>query len=580
MPDGGLAAAQQAHPARADGANDPAQVPVGRAPDAPAGRRRLGLTARIVGIAGSAIALVALALALSFGRDVKKLLEEELTSLGRLAALSLANTSSNLLFSQDLGGLEAVAGATLADVPGAAYVIVRDERGRPLAEAVQPALGAARPAAIDPGELKLGTRVLERTIAVGGQQVLHVVALVVFKGGSDAQYLDPLGLAPAGGAGTAGARVLGSVEIGLPLADLTARIAAATRRSMGLATLVFAACLLAMIPLVNLTTRPLSELSKAAIGIAEGDLRQDVRRSGNDEIADLARSFGRMVSELQAMLGELKGAAVSLAQDSDTMLAAATRQAAVASQQSASIAQMNASIREIAHTSSAATDHADRVLAVTQSAEESSRAGEGLVEQAVSSTNQVEQHVSAIASRLGDLSGRASQIGAVVARIKDVAQRTNVLALNAAIQAARAGESGASFSVIAREMRSLAEQSGATAGEVPRLLGDIVDCTQAAALATEQGSDKARSTAALSKKAGATISNLSEVCRESATAARQIAESSRQQATGVNEVMTALAELAQTGDGSVKSSEEMRRVAERLKAVSSRLDRLADRYRS
>ena len=583
MPDGGLAAAEQPQPTEAEAANGP-RGGGAAAPEAPSTRRRLGprrlhhrraLAARIVGIAGGAIALVALFLALSFGRDVKKLLEEELTRLGRLAALSLANTSSNLLFSQDLAGLETLAAATLSDVPGAAYVIVRDERGRPLAEAAQRALGAARPAA----ELKLGTRVIERTVAVGGQQMLHVVALVVFKGGSDAQYLDPLGLAPARGAGSAGVKVLGSVEIGLPLADLTARIAAATRRSMGLATVVFAACLLAMIPLVNLTTRPLSELSKAALGIAEGDLRQDVRRSGNDEVADLARSFARMVSELQAMLAELD-AAVSLAQDSDAMLAAATRQAAVASQQSASIAQMNASIREIAHTSSAATDHADRVLSVTQSAEESSRAGEGLVEQAVMSTNGVEQHVSAIASRLGDLSGRASQIGVIIARVKDVAQRTNVLALNAAIQAARAGESGASFSVIAREMRSLAEQSGATAGEVPKLLGEIVDCTQAAAVATQQGSDKARSTAALSQKAGATISNLSEVCRESATAARQIAESSRQQSTGVNEIVTALAELAQTGEGSVKSSEEMRRVAERLKAVSGRLDRLADRYRS
>lgn len=578
MPDGALAVAQHPHPREAEGAIEPAQGGrAGGAPEALAPRRRLGLTARIVGIAGGSIALVALFLALSFGREVKKLLEEELTSRGRLAVLSLANTSSNLLFSQDIAGLGTLAGATLADVPGAAYVIVRDERGRALSEA---AIGEGRPAAIDAAELKLGTRVLERTVAVGGQQMLHVVALVMFKGGSDAQYLDPLGLAPAGGAGSAGVKVLGSVEIGFPLADLTARIAAATRRSMGLATVIFVACLLAMIPLVNLTTRPLAQLSKAALGIAEGDLRQDVRRSGNDEIADLARSFGRMVSELQAMIGDLKDAGASLAQDSDTMLAAATRQAAVASQQSASIAQMNASIREIAHTSNAATDHADRVIAVTQSAEESSRAGEGLVEQAVGSTNQVEQHVAAIASRLGDLTGRASQIGAIISTVKDVAQRTNVLALNAAIQAARAGESGASFSVIAREMRSLAEQSSATAGEVPKLLGDIVDCTQAAAQATQQGSDKARSTAALAQKAGATIGSLAGVCRESATAARQIAESSRQQATGVNEIVSALAELAETGEGSVKSSEEMRRVAERLKAVSGRLVRLTDRYRS
>jgi methyl-accepting chemotaxis protein len=583
MPDGTLAAVEPPHTSEPDLA--PATVEEtelgrgGPAAPTPAPRRRFGLTGRIVVIAGGSVALVAIFLAVSFGRDVRKLLEEELTGRGRMAALSVANTSSNLLFSQDLAGLATLTAATLADIPGAAYVIVRDERGLPLAEAAQPGLGDARPAAIDAEALTLGTRVLEQTIDVGGQKMLHVVALVVFKAGSDEQYLDPLGLAPAGGAGSAGVKVLGSIEIGFPLADLSARIAAATRRSMGLATVVFVACLLAMIPLVNLTTRPLAALSKAALGIAEGDLRQDVHRAGSDEIAELARSFARMVAELQSMLGDLQEAAASLAEDADTMLAGATRQAASASQQAASLAQMNAAIQEIAHTSSAATDHADRVIASTQSAEESSRAGEELVEQAVVSTNHVEAHVSGIESRLSDLTGRAGQIGAIIATVKDVAQRTNVLALNAAIQAVRAGGTGASFSVIAREMRSLAEQSSATAGEVPKLLGDIVDCTQSAAQATRQGSDTARSTAALAQKAGATIGNLAAICRDSATAARQIAESSRQQATGVNEIVAALAELAQTGDASVKSSEEMRRVAERLKAVSGRLVRLSDRYR-
>ena len=101
-----------------------------------------------------------------------------------------------------------------------------------------------------------------------------------------------------------------------------------------------------MIPLARFTTRPISELSRAALGVADGDLRQDVQRSGNDEVADLARSFGRMISGLQSMLAELKEAAGALEQESDAMLAAATRQAAMAAQQSASIAEMNASIRE------------------------------------------------------------------------------------------------------------------------------------------------------------------------------------------------------------------------------------------
>lgn len=549
-----------------------------------AGRRtRFGLSLKIVAIAGASTAIVALILAMSFGRGVEKLLEQELSDRGRLAALAVANTSANLVFAQDVSGLEALTAATLADVPGAAYVIARDERGRVLAQAVKDDLGEARPKAVELSEVDLGTRHLQRSLVVGERQMLHVVSLITFKSKSDAQYLDPLGLEEALGADTAGnaaVKVLGSVEIGFPYAELRSQIALASRKSLGLAALVLAGCLAVIYPLARFTTRPLTQLSEAALGIAKGDLCQDVARAGSDEVADLGRSFAHMIAGLQSMLAELKEAAAVLAQESDAMLGAATRQAAMAAQQSAAVAEMNASTQEIAQTSSAAIEQADRVIAVTQTAEESSRAGEGVVEEAVGSTTHVEEHVSTIAGRLGALQVRVGEVGDIIGKVKDLALRSNVLALNAAIQAARSAEGGASFSVIAREMRALAEQSSATAGEVPRLLGEIVEGSEAAAAATQQGSDKARSTAALARKAGATIGNLASVCRESASAARQIAESSRQQATGVNEIVGALAQLAQAAEGNVAGSEETRRAAERLKAVSGRLTRLAERYRS
>jgi len=547
---------------------------------APARRVRVGLTTKIVGAAGFSIALVAVILAVSFAREVRELLEEQLTTRGRMAALALANTSTSLVFAQDMTGLEALAAATLADVPGAAYVVIRDETGRPIAEAAEDALGASRPQAPDLATLDFGDRLVERTLRLGDAEMLDVAALVSFKGKADVQYLDPLGLEPTGGAGAAGTKVLGSVQIGFPLSALTRQIAAASRRSLLLAALAFAACLLVMIPIARLVTRPIGQLSRAALGIAEGDLRQVVSDAGNDEVADLGHSFARMTSELQSMLRELQEAAQALAQESEDLLGGATRQAAMASQQSASVAEMNVSIREIAHTSSAALDQADRVLAVTHSAEESSRAGEAVVEEAIASTTQVESHVGAIGDRLGELSGRVGQIGEIIETVEDLAQQTNVLALNAAIQAAHGGEAGKGFAVIAREMRTLAERSGAAASGVPKLLGEIVASTRSAAAATQQGSDTARGTAALARHAGEAIGNLAGVSRESAAAAAQIAESARQQATGVNEIVSALAQLARAAEGSVEGGEEMRRAAERLGAVSARLTGLAQRYRS
>jgi methyl-accepting chemotaxis protein len=305
-----------------------------------------------------------------------------------------------------------------------------------------------------------------------------------------------------------------------------------------------------------------------------------VVRSGTDEVAELGRSFALMISELQSMQAELVDSAGALATESKSMVEAAKRQAASATEQSASLAQMHAAIQEIAQTARAAIGHADRVITVSQAAEESSLAGERVVEEAVASTAEVEQQVTAIAGRLGELSGHVGEIGAIIERVRDLGARSNVLALNAAIQAARSGETGAGFAVIAREMRTLAEESNGTAGEVPKLLGQIVAATRTAASATEQGTDQARSTAALAQRAGTTIGSLAGVCRESASAAREIATSSRQQATGVNEIVAALAQLAKTAEGNVEGGQEMRRVAERLETVSDRLTRLAQRYRS
>jgi methyl-accepting chemotaxis protein len=545
-----------------------------------AARVRFGVTGKIVATSALCIALVAVILAISFARDVRGLLQEELGTRGRMAALALATTSTTLVLSQDRAGLEALASATLADVPGAAYVLVRDESGQTLSEAVQPRLGEARPDAPDLAVLGLGERLLEHTVRVGREDVLELAALVSFKGKSDVQYLDPLGLSPATGAGSAGAKVLGSVQIGFPLADLGARIAEASRRSVVLAALAFIGCLVVLVPLARFVTRPITLLSRAALGIAEGDLRQTVVRSGNDEVADLGESFARMTAGLQAMLRELQAAAGALARESEEMVGAATQQAAMASQQSASVSEMNVSVREIAATSAAALDQADKVLAAAHAAEESSRAGETVVEEAVASTAEVERHVGAIGERLGDLSGRVGQIGAIIETVEDLAQQTNVLALNAAIQAAHGGEASKGFAVIAREMRALAEKSSAAARGVPKLLGEIVSSTKEAAGATRQGSDTARGTAALARRAGETIGSLAGVTRESAAAATRIAESARQQATGVNEIVAALAQLARAAEGSVEGGEGMRRTAERLRAVSSRLTELAQRYRS
>nr|WP_236673175.1 methyl-accepting chemotaxis protein [Comamonas sp. JC664] len=323
---------------------------------------------------------------------------------------------------------------------------------------------------------------------------------------------------------------------------------------------------------------PLERLARAAAGIAAGDLRQHIDVNGSDEIGDVARSFAVMTDALSHLLQDLRGAASEMEREAAGVLSTSTAQSAMAHQQASAINETSTTVAEIAQTSKQATSYADSVISQTQKSETLSAEGQKVVGESVAGMEKLGEQVKAIALSITDLSERTLQIGDIINTVKDVAEQSNLLALNASIEAAKAGEHGRGFAVVATEMRTLAEQSRIAAEQVRGLLNEVQKGTRQAVSTTEEGSRRAQAAMELAREAGTTILGLSDVIRESSGAARQIAGNTRQQTIGVEQISTAMGELTSAMSDAVESTRRIEQVAGNLTNLSKRFSDLVGRY--
>jgi methyl-accepting chemotaxis protein len=331
---------------------------------------------------------------------------------------------------------------------------------------------------------------------------------------------------------------------------------------------------------VRSMVRPLEELAEAAKAIAGGDLTRRLGHlRGHGEIGVLARGFEGMLGGLRATLAELREATSRLDHESGDILASVTRQAATTNEQAAAINETSTTASEIAQTAKQATEHADSVIQMTQRSEELSQEGLHVVEEAVEASAALGDQVKRIAATMAELSERTLQVGEIIATVKDLAEQSNLLALNASIEASKAGEHGRGFAVVALEMRNLAEQSKGAAAQVRAILSQIQKGAREASAATDEGAARAIQTVTLSRSAGEAIEGLATVIRESALAARQIANNTRQQTIGVEQMVAAISELSTTINESAEGSRAIEQGATTLSHVSQRLGEAVRRYR-
>ena len=323
-----------------------------------------------------------------------------------------------------------------------------------------------------------------------------------------------------------------------------------------------------------------NDLMTGTRGISAGDLRVRVAVRAKDELGDLGSSFNQMVGSLHDMTSNISTAAVSMEGVVRELQATVAEQSAALQQQASSVSQTVATVGELSRSADQVSDVARRVLEEADRSVQTSKRGLDAIQQSVLGMNDVREQVQNIATTILDLSERTQQIGSIIATVDDFAERSSLLALNASIEAARAGEAGKAFSVVAGEVKNLAEQSQQATEKVRAILSDIQRTTHTAVMVTEEGSKRVDRGVELVSGAGEIIGALSTAITTAADAAKQIAAAARQQNNGIEQISVAMSGIEQFSKQNVEATRQTEATAQNLAAVSKQLRSTTVQYQT
>jgi methyl-accepting chemotaxis protein len=326
--------------------------------------------------------------------------------------------------------------------------------------------------------------------------------------------------------------------------------------------------------------RPITTLS-SVVGriVTEGDLTQKIEIESNDEIGELATTFARMVERLREIPATLKESTRMLAESVENLGSSTSEQQESINRQAAALQEAQVTVQEIKQTSLLAAQKAEAVLRVAERADEISRAGETAIEQSLGGLTDIREQVAQIAEHITSLTERTRQIGMITETVKDLADQSNMLALNAAIEAVRSGEHGKGFSVVAREIRSLADQSIQATNRVREILDAVSAAIRAAVSITEKGAEKMESGLVQVRSSGENLRELSTIVRDNSAAVRQIAAAVSQQNAGISQISSAVQDLNQMMSATVSRLEVTAEAGNTLKTVSNRVSQIVGSYR-
>ena len=324
-------------------------------------------------------------------------------------------------------------------------------------------------------------------------------------------------------------------------------------------------------------TQSLRAMAVAAEQIAAGDLRSTVKPQSPNDV--LGNAFARMSESLREQIRGLVEGANVLGASASEIVASTSQLAASASESAAAVSETTTTVEEVRQTAQVASQKAKYVADSAQKAAQISQSGRKSTDDAGAGMTRIRQQMDAIAVSMGQLSEQSQTIGQIIATVEDLAAQSNLLAVNAAIEAAKAGEHGKGFGVVAQEVKSLAEQSRQATTQVRTILGDIQKATTTAVLATEQGSKAVDAGTRQTEVAGESIQALASSVAEAAQAATQIAASSQQQLVGVDQVAAAMESIKQASTQNVASAKQLETAARNLSALGQQLKQMVERYK-
>lgn len=317
-----------------------------------------------------------------------------------------------------------------------------------------------------------------------------------------------------------------------------------------IALIIGGAFSLALSLLINYLFRPLKTVSGALQTIADGrgDLTQRIPLSAQDEIGLLATNFNRFVGSLNELIAHIRTLASNIDGEADHGLKRSQSSVRELSRQQQELTMVATAVTEMASATQEIASNAERTAAAAIQSAESSEAGKYLVNKTRESISHLADGVSEATDVIAQLDRHAQEINGILATIKGIAEQTNLLALNAAIEAARAGEQGRGFAVVADEVRVLSQRTAASTTEIQSTIETLQRTTQKAVGLMAKSQDMASHSVQDALDASAALEEITRAVSSISDMANQIATAAEEQSHVTNEITTNVTAIKDVAD--------------------------------
>jgi len=325
--------------------------------------------------------------------------------------------------------------------------------------------------------------------------------------------------------------------------------------------------------------KPLKKSIGLIKNVAEGDFTKKLEFTSQDELGELIKTLNNMIDTWKHSIEKIKSAINLSNSASHEISIAANQQEKITIKEASSVSEITATAEELSNSSKQVSERAKQVAEGSQDVLKIAFDGQHSIDKSIEEFNAIRERVNVIAEHILTLSREAQQIGNIVEEVSSIANKTDMLAINAGIEAARAGEYGKGFSVVATEIRDLADQSQKSAAKISSLIEKIQTSTNATVMATEQGTKGVEEGIKLILETGRTIEAAIANMRETVDSVQEIALSSGQQSLGTDQVTESMLSINEGMKETAAAAQQTLREAENLQSLSHELREMINSYK-
>lgn len=324
---------------------------------------------------------------------------------------------------------------------------------------------------------------------------------------------------------------------------------------------------------------PLSQTLRVAERIAAGDLTHNLSSERRDELGQLQRAMQSMTVGLRQLIGGISDGVTQIASAAEQLSAVTEQTSAGVNSQKVETDQVATAMHEMTATVQEVARNAEEASEAAVAADQQAREGEKVVGEAIAQIERLAVEVGNSTAAMGDLKRESDKIGSVLDVIKSVAQQTNLLALNAAIEAARAGEAGRGFAVVADEVRSLAQRTQKSTEEIEELIIGLQSGTEQVATIMDNSRSLTDNSVELTRRAGGSLDNITRTVSAIQSMNQQIAAAAEQQSAVAEEINRSVLNVRDVSEQTAASSEETAASSAELARLGVHLQTLVGRFR-